>query len=104
MIISKSCEISRRYNIPVHLIERQAARSIIIGENPYYAALKREFDFSSVKYKTFKTTSVSAGGIPLKTDGQNINSKIVPIKLLSVLYKVGVCINLHYLLQSFSIK
>lgn len=79
-----SCNIAKKFNIPVHFIDR-SQMALLKNNDPYFVSLKNEVSYQKIEYCNRKTLSKSLGGRQL-TDGQQILSeKCIDIFLTSVL-------------------
>jgi SAM-dependent methyltransferase len=86
LIIWKSCKVASDKNLPVHIIER-GMEEITKENDPYYIALKKEFNFSQIEYDNTKSKALSNAGRSLTCKGELCTNNIMEIYLNSVLMK-----------------
>lgn len=83
LIIWQSCKIARKYNVPINIVERAMQISTKWNDD-YYVTLKRDFNFSKIKYKNIKTKAMSEGGRRLSTNGVQHRTNEINLYLSSI--------------------
>lgn len=86
LIIWCSCIVAELKHCAVHIVDR-GTQPITRFNDPYYATLKKEFNFKKIKYANIKASTLSKGGRQLVTSGQLNEQKEFPIIFVSVLMK-----------------
>jgi SAM-dependent methyltransferase len=79
-----SCNIAKEHKVPIQFIDRNST-TFSERDDPYYVSLKNEFSYTSIKYDSIKSVSMSLSGRPLKNSEKIINSEYVEIFLISIL-------------------
>lgn len=86
LITWKSCEIARRKNVPINIVDR-AHNKISSLNDLYYCTLKNEFNYSKIKYNNKSAKTLSGDGRILIYNGKENTDKTMNIYLNSILIK-----------------
>jgi len=86
LIIWEACRLAKEKRVPVHIVDR-GTEIITEFTDPYYFALRDEFDYSTIQYDNKMADSISNGGRILATNGAVNTCKTIDIIFVSVFYK-----------------
>ena len=83
LIIWKSYKIASEKNVPIHIIDR-ALENLTKRNDSYYVTLKKEFNYSKIKYDNKEIQTLSGGGRNLTCHGEVCTDETVNIYLNSI--------------------
>lgn len=86
LILWDACRLAKAKGVAVHIVDRGG--EILDEQNdPYYKALKEEFNYNTITYANKYAESISNGGRVLTTNGVVNKDDFVDIVLISILMK-----------------
>ncbi|MEG0480600.1 MAG: class I SAM-dependent methyltransferase [Clostridium sp.] len=84
IIISMACKIAYYKKVPVNIIDR-IDQKLTEENDTYFVTIKKEFDFSNIKYENIRTQTLSTGGKALEVKGNVFEDELIEVYLTSIL-------------------